>query len=65
MGRETSGTLPPLADWPLFWFAEFEQAIERDDLHRAADAQQQLARLGVRVSIDLSRAKPPRGPYVE
>ncbi len=51
-------TLPPVADWPLYWFAELERAIERDDLQAAADAQRQLARLGVQVSIDLGRASP-------
>lgn len=49
-------TLPPVADWPLYWFAEFERAIERGDLQAAADAQRQLARLGLQVNIDLGRA---------
>jgi hypothetical protein len=49
-------TLPSVADWPLYWFATLERAIERGELQAAAEAQQQLARLGVRVAFDLHRA---------
>jgi hypothetical protein len=36
-------------DWPLWWFARLEAAVERGDHAAAAAAQRQLARLGVRV----------------
>ena len=36
-------------DWPLWWFARLEAAIERGDYEAAAEAQRNLERLGVRV----------------
>jgi hypothetical protein len=36
-------------DWPLWWFARLEAAIERGDYRAAADAQRELQRLGVSV----------------
>lgn len=36
-------------DWPLWWFARLEAAIERGDYEAAAKAQRNLERLGVRV----------------
>jgi hypothetical protein len=38
------------ADWPLWWFAQLEAAVERGDHQTAAEAQRELARLGVRVA---------------
>ena len=39
----------PICDWPLWWFARLETAIERGDYEAAAEAQRNLERLGVRV----------------
>jgi hypothetical protein len=39
----------PVRDWPLWWFARLEAAIERGDYPAAAEAQQELERLGVTV----------------
>jgi hypothetical protein len=36
-------------NWPLWWFAQLEAAIERGDYRAAADAQRELERLGVSV----------------
>jgi hypothetical protein len=36
-------------DWPLWWFAGLESALERGDYAAAARAQRQLKRLGVDV----------------
>jgi hypothetical protein len=36
-------------DWPLWWFIRLEAAVERGDHQAAAEAQRELARLGVRV----------------
>jgi len=36
-------------DWPLYWFAKLEKAVEGGDHQAAAEAQLELARLGVRV----------------
>jgi hypothetical protein len=40
----------PVEDLPIYWFALLERAVERGDHAAAAEAQRQLARLGVRVS---------------
>lgn len=40
----------PTIDWPLWWFARLEAAVERGDHQAAAEAQRQLDRLGVRVN---------------
>jgi hypothetical protein len=39
----------PVHDWPLWWFARLEAAIERGDYPTAARAQRELERLGVTV----------------
>jgi hypothetical protein len=39
-------------DWPLWWFAALETAVERGDLQAAARAQRELKRLGVAVKYD-------------
>jgi hypothetical protein len=36
-------------DWPLWWFARLEAAVERGDHIAAAEAQRELERLGVTV----------------
>jgi hypothetical protein len=43
-------TLPQRTDWPLYWFARLEKAVEQGDHEAAAEAQRELARLGVRVA---------------
>jgi hypothetical protein len=45
-----SVSLPPLTDWPLYWFAELERALDEGNFQAAAEAQRELARLGVRVA---------------
>jgi len=40
----------PAADWPLYWFAALERAVDVGDLESAAKAQRELRRLGVEVS---------------
>jgi hypothetical protein len=43
-------TLPdPVRDWPLWWFARLEAAVERGDYRNAARAQRELERLVVSV----------------
>jgi hypothetical protein len=44
-------------DWPLMWFARLELAVERGDHQAAAEAQRQLARLGVNVSYGRPRPR--------
>jgi hypothetical protein len=39
----------PVRDWPLWWFARLEAAIERGNYPAAAHAQRELERLGVTV----------------
>jgi hypothetical protein len=46
----------PTIDWPLWWFVRLEGAVERGDHESAAEAQRELARLGVRVYY----GRPPR-----
>src|SRR4051794_24329359 len=47
-----------VADWPLYWFARLEKAVEQGDHAMAAAAQRRLATLGVRV-----RYGRPERPY--
>jgi hypothetical protein len=47
-------TRPP-TDWPLYWFVRLEKAVENGDHQAAAEAQRELARLGVRIAY----ARPP------
>lgn len=37
-------------DWPLWWFASLERAVERGDFRTAATALRELERLGVTVT---------------
>lgn len=52
-------TLPPtppeFPDWPLYWFAKLETAVEEGDHQSAAVAQRELVRLGVRVKYGRPR----------
>jgi hypothetical protein len=47
---------PPPIDWPLYWFARLEKAVEQGDHEAAAESQRELARLGVRVNYGRPRA---------
>jgi hypothetical protein len=38
-------------DWPTYWFAALERAVEASDFQAAAEAQKQLERLGVKVQF--------------
>jgi hypothetical protein len=40
---------PTPKDWPLYWFAALERAVEAGDHQAAAEAQRELERLGVTV----------------
>jgi hypothetical protein len=44
-----SVSIPPASDWPVYWFAKLERAVEEGDHQAAAEAQRQLSRLGVDV----------------
>jgi hypothetical protein len=39
----------PPTEAPIYWFAKLEFALEDGDLQAAAEAQRELAHLGVRV----------------
>lgn len=43
-------TDPPVIDWPLYWFASLEKAVEAGDFEAAARAVRELRRLGVEVT---------------
>ena len=45
-----TASLPPPTELPLYWFARLEKAVEQGDHQAAAEAQRELARLGVRVA---------------
>jgi hypothetical protein len=51
-------TVPPPTDWPLYWFAKLEKSVEDGDHQAAAEAQRELARLGVRVAYGRPSTKP-------
>jgi len=36
----------PVRDWPLWWFASLEAAIDRDNRKKAAQSLRELKRLG-------------------
>ena len=42
--------MQPVTDWPMYWFAALEKAVEQGDHQAAAEAEQQLRRLNVRVA---------------
>jgi len=54
-------SLPSATDWPLYWFAKLEKAVEEGDHQTAAEAQRELARLGVRVAY--GRPEAGKEPY--
>ena len=42
-------------DWPLYWFAKLDKAVQQGDHESAAEAQKELRRLGVRVNYGCPR----------
>jgi len=51
----------PPVDWPLYWFAKLEKAVEEGDHQAAAEAQHELAQLGVRVAYGRPNEKGKEG----
>lgn len=39
----------PSTDYPIYWFARLEKAVEDGDFEAAASAQRHLKRLGVHI----------------
>ena len=52
---------PPAHDWPLYWFAALERAIDDGDFAVAAQATQELRRLGVDVTYRRKRQHCEKG----
>jgi hypothetical protein len=50
-------------DWPLWWFARLEAAVERGDHAAAAEAQRELERLGVDVRYRAHACKSLEGSH--
>ena len=53
MPNLTKPSMPPIADWRLWWFSRLEAAIERGDDRAAKEALLNLERLGVEVRFIL------------
>jgi hypothetical protein len=53
--RQPTITAEDCADEPLYWFALLDKGVKKGDHAAAAEAQRQLARLGVRVRYGRSR----------
>lgn len=47
----------PITEYPVYWFAQLEQAIERGNLREAANAQRRLKRMGIDVKFE-PRSRP-------
>ena len=54
-------TTPP-EDVPLYWFAALELALNVGDFRKAAEAKDQLSRLGVTVTHRRPTSTTPRRP---
>ena len=50
----------PVFDWPLWWFARLEAAVDHGDFAVAARAQRELERLGVSVRYRGRQPQPPQ-----
>ena len=48
MAKDAGDT--PITDQPFYWFCCLEKAVDRGDYARAAKAQAELSRLGVKVT---------------
>jgi hypothetical protein len=57
VSRSTLPPTHPVEDLPIYWFARLERAVEQGDHAAAAEAQRQLARLGVRVNYGRPRGQ--------
>ena len=49
-----------ITDWPLWWFASLDSALERRDKCAAAEAIRQLERLGIEVRFLVPPGLAPR-----
>jgi len=49
--QQQTGELPPVRNWPTYWLVVLERAIADGNYSRADDAQRQLRRLGLEVTI--------------
>jgi hypothetical protein len=56
--------LSSATDWPLYWFARLEKAVQEGDHQSAAEAQRELARLGVRVAYGRPDSERSQAPEV-
>jgi hypothetical protein len=56
-------SVPPQADWPLYWFARLEKAVDEGDHAAAAEAQRELERLNVHVRYGRPRQEVVRAHY--
>ena len=54
---------PPVQDWPAYWLVCLERALAEGDYTAAADAQRELRRLGIDVTMRLL-AKREAVPHV-
>lgn len=54
----TTDDAPPATDWPLYWFARLEHAVEDGNHAAAAEAQRELDRLGVKVRYGRPQSVP-------
>lgn len=52
--KKTTKTVQERDDWPLWWFNILEKAIERGDYAKAAEANENLERLGYVVRYRVS-----------
>lgn len=48
-------------EWPVYWFAKLEKAVSDGDHQLAAEAQQELQRLGVKVNYGLPQNSNSKG----
>ena len=55
----TSSSPQSALDWPVYWFAALERAVETGDWVSAAEAQRQLERLGVTVNYRMRAKQKP------
>ncbi len=51
-----SETDPEIRDSPIYWFVVLTEAKERGDFARAAEAQKELDRLGIRISYRATKS---------
>ena len=49
--RGNARKLPPIRDWPTFWFARLEEAVRDQDAEKQAKSIRELKRLGYSVRV--------------